>query len=308
MGDYETILVRYKLPQLSGTGSRQLARFTVNAKNILGKQLAPLTQTINISLSGESVDGIATGKLLYSGTMMHFAETLKEIGYLYYDGRDGDNSLIRLFECHGKTVAIKAELENAKLRLDDDEVFKKQLEILNNYDELFRRMIAEERGEAPQPRIIPVPEENKIPDNMVVLQNRVGSLFREIALSFPEGGNTVVAISSFVLRDGSEPPLIGYLNQSAVTALAGTPRLRLVERDRIDLVLKEQGYHAQTLVDADAAIRLGNLLGARYIITGQIIPMSTQVIVFGRVINVETGEIVSAAQIFLDRNILGDLI
>jgi hypothetical protein len=36
--------------------------------------------------------------------------------------------------------------------------------------------------------------------------------------------------------------------------------------------------------------------------------MSSQVIVFGRVINVETGEIMSAAQIFLDRDILGELI
>jgi TolB-like protein len=61
-------------------------------------------------------------------------------------------------------------------------------------------------------------------------------------------------------------------------------------------------------LDTDVAIRVGSLLGAQYIITGQIIPMSSQVIVFGRVINVETGEIISAAQIFLDREILGELI
>jgi curli biogenesis system outer membrane secretion channel CsgG len=81
-----------------------------------------------------------------------------------------------------------------------------------------------------------------------------------------------------------------------------------VERERLDLIRSEQGLQNVELLDADAAIRLGRLLGARYIITGQIIPMSAQVIVFGRVINVETGEILSAAQIFLERGMLGELI
>jgi hypothetical protein len=39
-----------------------------------------------------------------------------------------------------------------------------------------------------------------------------------------------------------------------------------------------------------------------------VIPLATQVIVFGRVINVETAEIVSAAQVFLDREIVGELL
>jgi hypothetical protein len=43
-------------------------------------------------------------------------------------------------------------------------------------------------------------------------------------------------------------------------------------------------------------------------ITGQVIPMTSQVIVFGRVINVETGEILSAAQVFLERGTVGDLL
>jgi TolB-like protein len=43
-------------------------------------------------------------------------------------------------------------------------------------------------------------------------------------------------------------------------------------------------------------------------ITGQVIPMTSRVIVFGRVIQVETGEIISAAQVFFDRAVIGDLL
>jgi hypothetical protein len=264
-------------------------------------------RTLNINLSSDVVDGIASGKLLYSGTMMRFAGTLKAIGDLYYEGRDNQNSLSRFNECLKKTLFCQAELENAKLRLDDKEAFTSELEILTRYAELFRRNIASSDGILPaEPP--PSPGRRPASPNMDVLQTRVASLFNEIGLSFPAGEVPTAALASFALRDGSEPPLVSYLNQSALTTLAGNPRLRLLERERIELVRAEQRLQTGELLDADIAIRLGRLLGARYIITGQIIPMSAQVIVFGRVINVETGEILSAAQIFLDREILGEMI
>jgi hypothetical protein len=284
-----------------------LARFRVNSRDVGGKPLPPQEYTLNINLSGTVVDGISSGKLLYSGTMMHFAETLKEIGNLYYEGRTNQNNPVRFDGCLQKTLESQEELENAKLRLDDKEAFDKELEILNRYAELFRKQIVSVGGTVPD--ALPPPTRPQRPvANMDALQIRVASLFTEISLSFPSGEAPTAAISSFALRDGSEPPLVTYLNQSAITALAGSPRLRLMERERLEAIRLEQRLQTGELLDADIAIRLGRLIGARYIITGQIIPMSSQVIVFGRVINVETGEIMSAAQIFLDRDILGELI
>jgi Ca-activated chloride channel family protein len=303
LGDYETILVRYRLPPVQAQGEKTLARFRVNAKSISGKALPPREQTLNISLSGTVVDGISSGKILYSGTILRYADTLKEIGNLYYEDRTNKNSLTRFEECLKKTLATQAELENAKLRLDDKEAFNSELEILAHYVELFQGHIASDGGK----KTDTAPPPQRRTANMDALQPRVASLFREISLSFP-AGDVTAAISSFALKDGSEPPLVSYLNQSAVTSLAGNPRLRLLERERLDAIRLEQKLQSGELLDAGTAIRLGRLMGARYIITGQIIPMNNQVIVFGRVINVETGEIVSAAQIFLDRDILGELI
>jgi Ca-activated chloride channel family protein len=307
LGDYETILVRYRLPPIQTQGERTLARFKVNTKDVSGKPLPPQEYTLNVNFSGTVVDGISTGKLLYSGTMMHFAENLKAIGNLYYENLNNQNHLARFDECLKKTLASQEELENAKLRLDDKEAFNKELEILSRYAELFRKQIVAAGGTVPDTTSPPVSPQRPTA-NMDILHNRVASLFTEISLSFPAGEIPTAAISSFALRDGSEPPLVTYLNQSAITALASNPRLRLLERERLDAIRLEQRLQTGELLDADVAIRLGRLMGARYIITGQIIPMSAQVIVFGRVINVETGEIMSAAQIFLDRDILGELI
>ena len=80
------------------------------------------------------------------------------------------------------------------------------------------------------------------------------------------------------------------------------------ERSRLDAVRAEQNLLRQGLLDTDAAIEVGKLLGAQYMITGQVIPMNAQAIIFARVIHVQTGEIVSAAQIFVERSLLGDLL
>ena len=307
LGDYETILVRYRLLPGSGSGERPLARFRVNAKTVSGKPLVLAEERIGISLVDSSVDGIASGKILYSGTMMRFAQTLKEIGNLYYEDRNRENNLVRLDGCLQKTLDTRQELENAKLRLDDGEAFNPELEILSRYAEVFRRDITASGGSLP-PEQGPAPGAGKAAPDMAVLQTRTAALFQEIALSFPEGESSTAALASFALWDGSEPPLVSYLNQSALTVLASNPRVRLLERERLEKIRLEQRIGSEGLLDTDDAIRLGRLLGARYIITGQIIPMNTQVSVFGRVINVETGEILSAAQVFLDRRILGELI
>jgi hypothetical protein len=279
--------------------------------------------------------------------MMHFAEILKEIGGLYYAGQDDLNALSQLERetGHGeaaerqrmenlkvsflgrlenalqKTRAGRAELENAKLRLDDAEAFNPELEIFDRYIEILGKEITDNGGN-PVGMIAGAGVNgsggstaggssggNALPPDMELLQNRVSGLFREISLSFPAGERSVAALASFAVRDAeTEAPLIAYLNESALVFLSGNPGLALVERSRLDAVRAEQRLAGAGILDTDSAITVGKLLGARYMITGQVIPMASQVIVFGRVIDVQTGEILSAAQVFLERRIVGDLL
>jgi Ca-activated chloride channel family protein len=361
LGDYETLLVRYRLPAQGPPtrgpeDERQLVRFRLGAQDVQGRDLRPLEKDLNIALSDAPPDGISNGMVLYSGTMMRFAETLKSIGGLYYAGQDDLDALSRLEQEIGgrepgaeerrrldtlqravlgrleqalkQTRAFREEMENAKLRLDDREAFTAELEILARYDEILTRELRDNGGtltdgasgialgggeaganDAGTTTGVPgVPDNAEIAAALGLLQNRVEGLFKEISLSFPEGERSVTALAPFAIRDGTEPPFLSYLNESALVALAGNPRLTLVERSRLDAVRLEQQLAGAGLLDTDAAIAVGKLLGARYMITGQVIPMTSQVIVFGRVIHVETGEILSAAQVYLDRGIVRELL
>lgn len=55
-----------------------------------------------------------------------------------------------------------------------------------------------------------------------------------------------------------------------VTALAGTKKYTLIEREKLDKVLGEQRLGASGAVTAQTAAKIGRLLGANYIITGSI--------------------------------------
>ncbi len=112
---------------------------------------------------------------------------------------------------------------------------------------------------------------------------------------------------STISSDG-ETPLLAFINENALVNLSAVPGITLVERSKLDAVMAEQQLLRAGLLDTDEAIQTGKLLGAQYMVTGQIIPMNMQAIVFARVIHVETGEIVSAAQVFVEHEAIGDLL
>jgi TolB-like protein len=78
--------------------------------------------------------------------------------------------------------------------------------------------------------------------------------------------------------------------------------LQVVERDKLDMILKEQEYALSDLIDTNKAITVGKLLTVNHILTGSVIEMPNSVVIFGRIINVETGEIESVAQVIVPKN------
>jgi hypothetical protein len=56
------------------------------------------------------------------------------------------------------------------------------------------------------------------------------------------------------------------------------------------------------LVDTSKAIEIGKFLAADYIVTGSVIEMTDSVVIFGRIINIETSEIESVAQIIVPKD------
>lgn len=112
-------------------------------------------------------------------------------------------------------------------------------------------------------------------------------------------------MTGFSGRSEESNSLIDLLNEMALLETARLEGLVVVERSRLTEVIEEQKLQLSGLVDTDTAIEVGRLLSAHYILTGSVIEMPASVVVFGRIIDVESSEIESVAQVFVPKN--GDI-
>jgi len=77
-----------------------------------------------------------------------------------------------------------------------------------------------------------------------------------------------------------------------INDLASNPNMRVVERERIQALVTEQGLVKSGAIDPQTAIRLGKIVGAQYMITGAFMSMGNgNVVLTARTINVETSAI-----------------
>jgi TolB-like protein len=81
-----------------------------------------------------------------------------------------------------------------------------------------------------------------------------------------------------------------------ISELALNPDVRLVDRFETQRVLDEQGLAVAERVDRETAAKVGKLVGARYMVTGSFIDLYGDFRIDGRMINVETGEIMKVVR------------
>jgi len=81
-----------------------------------------------------------------------------------------------------------------------------------------------------------------------------------------------------------------------LSELSADQRFRLVDRAETARVLDEQSLGASGRVDRETAARVGRLVGARYMVAGTFIDLYGDFRLDARVIDVETGEILSTVR------------
>lgn len=80
------------------------------------------------------------------------------------------------------------------------------------------------------------------------------------------------------------------LAQMLISDLAAHPQVSLVERARLQDVLAELQLTASRKVDPETAVKVGKLLGARYIVVGGYFQLLGQLQVTARLVEVETSK------------------
>jgi len=95
-------------------------------------------------------------------------------------------------------------------------------------------------------------------------------------------------------KDASLEPLRQGLAQMLISDLTSVEGVRVVERERLQEVLREQQLGASGKLDSRTAARLGKLLGARYLVLGSYFDALGTFRADARLVDVETGEIVKS--------------
>jgi TolB-like protein len=329
--DYETILAHVHIPKQELAGAQDLVRFSVEYEDLEGEKhrSGPHVLQVEYVEMEHPVAGFSNAMVLQSGTMLHFAQDLRMIGDLYYSSeeqieeinkmrdelwRAGDVAyedvsspkivslekevVSKMNRAINMTVALKKELNNARLRLDN-EGFDDEIEILERYIEILG-----EELEWELPRVTAAARDIEIspPTQKRSLQDNLDSLFREMTLDLKLKERGTIAVSGFTTKAGTPSALLDLLNETAIVQIGRIDTLTLVEREKLDALLEEQALALSDLMDTTKAIEVGKFLAANYIVTGSVIEMAATVVIFGRIINVESGEVESVAQVIVPRN------
>jgi TolB-like protein len=83
-----------------------------------------------------------------------------------------------------------------------------------------------------------------------------------------------------------------------IDGLVDQNRFRVVERERLDIVLEEQKLSRTKLIDKSTALRLGRLAAAQSVLTGSMIETRTGIEIVGRMIDTETSEILATEDVY----------
>ncbi len=83
-----------------------------------------------------------------------------------------------------------------------------------------------------------------------------------------------------------------------IDALVNRNRFRMIERDKLDIILREQEFSRTRLFDRNTAIKAGKLVAARSVITGDIIETRNGIEIVSRMIDTETSEIMATEDVY----------
>jgi len=120
------------------------------------------------------------------------------------------------------------------------------------------------------------------------------ALVERIEESAAKLGGNVLVIVPFSYPDGIKSIEGALVSERLMESLAERGYVKIVERALLDKVLEEQKLAASGLVDPATAVKIGQLLGARGMMTGTAMDQGENLEVHVRLLNIESGEVVLA--------------
>jgi Curli production assembly/transport component CsgG len=90
------------------------------------------------------------------------------------------------------------------------------------------------------------------------------------AAAFAQGGPPTVAIAEVTARGNVDPDLASEMDDALTDQLVAAGRLRVVERQQMAKVMKEQALAQSGVISDEVQIKVAQLVGARWIVLGTV--------------------------------------
>jgi TolB-like protein len=127
------------------------------------------------------------------------------------------------------------------------------------------------------------------------MAQQIGELNRQIATKVTAKNKTTIAVVEFADLEGNVTNFGRFMAEELITRLHETEKFKVIERQLLNQVIKEQKLTLSGIVDPASAKQLGRLLGVDAIVSGSITDLGKTLRVNARLISTETGEIFAVA-------------
>jgi len=109
--------------------------------------------------------------------------------------------------------------------------------------------------------------------------------------SLAYGEKLTVAVLGFESKDTAIVNLGAKITDLVTAQLSINPELRLVEREKLDKILEELDLSLTGIVNENQAAKIGQLTGAKLLVTGRAFTVDKDLIIVAKVIATETSEV-----------------
>lgn len=127
------------------------------------------------------------------------------------------------------------------------------------------------------------------------LAEQIDELNRQIATKVTAKNKTTIAVVEFADLEGNVTNLGRFIAEELITRLHETEKFKVIERQLLNQVIKEQKLTLSGIVDPASAKQLGRVLGVDAIVSGSVTDLGKTLRVNARLISTETGEIFAVA-------------
>lgn len=268
--DYETILAEVRIPSANYTGRRLIASLSGTYRDRGGREISLEKEELHVTFIDDSpgVVGYSDPVVLRSGSVLHYAQTLEEIGRAYHGSETKNREFLQgLIDTAQET---RNQLENARMRLQDT-VFDDFISLLDNYIATLGKDAGLSEREIETVRnsteIVPGESEKGVTGQIEPLGQEIAAVLAGVE------GPKLLTVEGFYFRQSSENDLSMLLEQ--------TTSLTLLSAGGIQIVPPEQ---------------------AGYSLRGTIVEMGKTVIVFAELSVRETERVLSVSQVILNKS------